>query len=92
MLFMVIERFRNGDPGAVGARFRANGRMLPDGVTYHASWMEVSGKRCFQIMEAVDREGLEGWVRHWSDLVEFEITPVLTSAEFWAGVNETDEG
>jgi len=58
--------------------------MLPDGVTYHASWLEPSGARCFQIMEAPTPELLQAWVSRWSDLVDFEITPVQTSAEYWA--------
>jgi hypothetical protein len=33
---MVIEDFRNGDPEPVHDRFVARGRMLPEGVTYHA--------------------------------------------------------
>jgi len=33
MRVMVIERFRNGDPGPVYARFKERGRLLPDGVT-----------------------------------------------------------
>ncbi len=84
MLFMVIEHFRNGDPVPVGERFRRNGRMLPEGVTYHASWMDASGARCFQVMEAERPELLDAWVARWSDLVHFEIVPVLTSVDFWA--------
>jgi len=37
MLFMVIERYRAGDPDAVGERFRTQGRMAPDDVVYHGS-------------------------------------------------------
>lgn len=84
MLFMVIERFRHDDPGPVGERFRRRGRMLPDGVSYLTSWMEATGARCFQVMEAESRELLQPWIDCWSDLVELEIVPVLTSAEFWA--------
>jgi Protein of unknown function (DUF3303) len=83
MLFMVIERFRQGDPTAVGERFKASGRMLPDGVAYQASWMETTGSRCFQIMDAPDLDALNVWVRRWDDLVECEIIPVLMSADFW---------
>jgi hypothetical protein len=83
MLFMVIERFKNGEPQPVGARFRELGRMLPDGVVYHASWMEMTGTRCYQIMEAADEEALRGWMRHWDDLVEFEVIPVLRSTDYW---------
>ena len=81
---MVIERFKPGSQAAIGARFKQNGRMLPDGVTYHASWVEPSGARCFQIMETASPELLQTWISRWSDLVDFEIIPVRTSAEFWA--------
>jgi len=84
MLFMVIESFKGGDARAVGRRFKQSGRMLPEGVTYHGSWMDQTGVRCFQVMEAADAESLKGWVRRWEDLVDFEIVPVQYSAEFWA--------
>lgn len=84
MLFMVIERFKNGDPGPAGERFRQRGRMLPEGVLYHTSWMETSGGRCFQVMEAPAAASLGPWVEHWSDLVDFEIVPIMTSSDFWA--------
>ena len=40
MLFMVIEHFK--DVSAIGARFRAKGRMLPEGVTYQTSWIDAA--------------------------------------------------
>ena len=86
MLFMVIEHFKNGDPTPVGHRFRLHGRMLPEGVTYHASWIDAQNARCFQVMEAPDWESLEPWINAWNDLVDFEMIPVQTSAEFWASV------
>ncbi len=84
MLFMVIEHFKKGDPRPVGDRFREKGRMLPEGVVYHASWVDAQSGRCFQVMEARKRESLDQWVAAWNDLVDFEIVPVRTSAEFWA--------
>jgi len=84
MLFMVIERFKTGDVDAIGERFRRKGRMLPDGVTYHASWVDPATLRCFQVMEAATQDTLKDWIRLWNDLVEFEVIPVQTSAEFWA--------
>ena len=80
---MMIETFKNGDPTPVGARFAREGRMLPDGVTYEASWVEQAGRRCFQLMQAPDRATLDLWIARWSDLVDFEVVPVLTSKDFW---------
>ena len=85
MLYMVIENFRDGNLTLVGERFAQCGRMLPEGVVYHASWMDTAGLRCFQIMEAPSRERLDEWTAKWEDLVEFEVVPVLTSADYWAG-------
>ncbi len=81
MLFMVIERFRNGDAAAVYRRFRERGRMLPDGLNYVESWTESDFGRCFQLMECDDPSLFDEWTARWQDLVEFEVTPVLTSQE-----------
>lgn len=79
MLFMVIERFKNGDPAPVYERFRSQGRMLPDGLTYVNSWVDTSHTRCFQLMESSDPTTLGTWISRWSDLVDFEVVPVVTS-------------
>jgi len=83
MLFMVIERFQNGDFKAVRQRFQDQGRMLPENVLYHASWINAETATCYQVMEAPDRESLQPWIDAWRDLVDFEVVPVETSAEFW---------
>ena len=84
MLFMVIEHFRNNDPKPVGERFLLRGRMLPEGVTYHASWIDPQALCCFQIMEAESVEKLAQWTARWADLADFEVVPVLTSQDYWA--------
>ena len=83
MLYMVIERFRNADPKPIGERFRRNGRMLPEGLTYHVSWVDSEGARCFQVMESLSPDLLAAWTGRWNDLIDFEIVPVMTSADFW---------
>jgi len=83
MLFMVVETFTKG-PDAVGERFAAKGRMIPPGVTYETSWVDATGNRCFQLMQAPDRASLDAWIVNWSDLVQFEVVPILTSQEFWS--------
>lgn len=84
MLFMVIETFKGGNAKAVAERFSRSGRMLPDGVNYHASWIEPTGARCFQVMEAATPDLFNAWIDRWCDLVDFEVIPVLNSVDFWA--------
>lgn len=76
MQFMVIEHFRNQNAKAVYARFKERGRMMPDGLTFVASWVSADLGRCFQVMETADVTLLQRWAAEWSDLVEFEIVPV----------------
>ena len=81
MLYMVVEHFRNGDPLPVYRRFRDKGRLAPAGLLYVSSWVTQDSRRCFQIMECNERRLLDQWVAQWQDLVDFEIIPVVTSAE-----------
>jgi hypothetical protein len=86
MLFMVVEHFKNGDAVPVYRRFREQGRLAPTGLNYVGSWVTSDLTRCFQIMESPDRALLEQWLVRWSDLVDFEVVPVITSAEAAASV------
>lgn len=79
--YMVVERFKNKDAVAVYRRFRDKGRMMPEGVRYVSSWIDEGFERCYQLMETHDRELLDLWMANWSDLVEFEVFPVITSQE-----------
>ena len=81
MLYMVLERFKNRDAKAVYRRFRENGRMAPEGLTYLDSWVETNFDRCFQVMECEDAKLLEEWADRWRDLVDFEFVPVRRSKE-----------
>ncbi len=78
---MVIERFKNQDATPVYDRFRDQGRMTPEGLEYVSSWVDTKLERCFQIMETSDPKLMEEWTAHWSDIVDFEIVPVMSSAD-----------
>lgn len=78
---MVIENFRNSDPGPVYRRFDACGRMMPEGLVYVSSWVSEDLTTCWQVMETDDPSNLDAWIRNWNDLVDFTVIPVLTSAE-----------
>ena len=81
MHYMVIEKYRNGDPAPVYARFRERGRMMKEGLHYVGSWITDDLGTCYQVMECADRALLEEWMSHWDDIVDFEVISVLTSPE-----------
>jgi hypothetical protein len=78
---MIFERFRNADAASVYRRFRERGRLAPEGLSYVASWVDEAMSTCYQVMETADRALLDQWMAQWSDLVEFEVHPVMTSQE-----------
>jgi uncharacterized protein DUF3303 len=86
MQFVIIEKFRGGDPIPVYRRFRDRGRLAPDGLRYVASWVTEDLTRCYQVMECEDRGLLDEWIANWQDIVDFEVIPTMTSAEAAAAV------
>jgi hypothetical protein len=78
---MIIEHFKNQDAEPVYRRFRDRGRLAPEELRYISSWVDEKLERCFQLMEAEDRKLLDEWMSNWSDLVEFEVYPVISSKE-----------
>ena len=79
MLYMVVERFK--DAPAIYRRLREKGRMMPEGLEYVSSWIDVDMKICWQLMCAEDESLFQRWIDNWKDLMDFEIVPVCPSAE-----------
>jgi hypothetical protein len=88
MIFMIVEQFR--DKKLLHDRFQSQGRMLPENVVYQASWIDPATDRCYQVMEAPDREALTPWIKSWNDIVDIQVIPVLTSQDFWAKFESED--
>jgi len=80
VLYMVLEEYRHG-PEPVYERFRARGRMMPEGLDYVDSWVTLDRARCYQLMRTEDAALFDQWIAAWSDLVQFQVIPVMTSAE-----------
>jgi Domain of unknown function (DUF3303) len=82
MLFMIIERSKDGDMLPIYKRVREEGRAIPDGLKYVESWVEVNFSRCFQLMECDDLRSLQERILNWRGSgTYFEIVPVVTSKE-----------
>ena len=78
---MIVEHFKNQDPIPVYRRFRDRGRLAPEGLQYVSSWVDENLERCFQLMETADRKFLDEWIANWSDIVDFDVYPVISSQE-----------
>ncbi|MEO7982590.1 MAG: DUF3303 family protein [Bacteroidota bacterium] len=81
MLYMIIERFQPGKLKAMYQRFDEKGRMLPEGLQYLHSWIDDEISTCYQVMETDSIETIHKWISKWSDLVDFEVIPVITSSQ-----------
>ena len=81
MMFMVVETFRNQDGKAIYRRLRDRGRQMPDGLSFVGSWVQADMGRCCQLMECDDVTLLQRWIVQWSDLIEFEIVPVVAGKD-----------
>jgi len=55
--------------------------MAPAGLVHISSWVDAKLETCYQVMKTHDRALLDQWIANWSDLVDFEIVPVITSNE-----------
>lgn len=78
---MVVEHFKNKDAAPVYRRFREAGRLAPENLRYVSSWVDLKFEKCFQLMETDDENLLKDWIANWSDIVDFEYFPVMTSRE-----------
>lgn len=78
---MIVEHFKDRDPIPVYRRFRDCGRLAPKGLEYVSSWVDENLHCCFQLMEAANQELINQWINNWSDIVDFEVYPVISSKE-----------
>ena len=86
MQYMIIERFHPGKIKELYKRFDEKGRLMPEGVVYISSWIDESVETCYQVMESESPEKLMQWINNWKDLADFEVIPVISSAQAKAKV------
>lgn len=81
MHYMVIERFKPGRVADIYRRLVERGRMMPESLRYVDSFISADLATCWQVMETDDYGSFESWMSNWRDVMDFEIVPVLSSAE-----------
>jgi hypothetical protein len=57
------------------------GGMPPQGVTMLSRWHSIGSGRGFAIAETDDPVALSRWCREWSDLMSFEVLPVINDEQ-----------
>ncbi len=81
MFHMISGSLRKGVPVPGYRRFQDHGRLAPEGLQYVSSWVTSDMTTCYQLMECDDRRLLEQWMMRWNILIDFEVIPVITSAQ-----------
>lgn len=81
MFYMVYERFREGAAPEIYRRLREKGRMMPEGLEYVSSWIDLDFKSCYQLMRTENESLFRQWTDNWKDLMEFQVVSVRSSAE-----------
>lgn len=84
MLFHARYAYRGEDRDKVHQRFLQTGGAPPSGVTMLGRWHGAQGNGGFLVAETEDATALARWLQDWTDLVAFEVTPVVTDEEFAA--------
>ena len=81
MHYMIIEKYKAGKAKEIYQRFEEHGRLMPDGLHYVSTWISADLSICYQVMQTDKFRTVEQWMDNWKDLVDFEVTPVITSQE-----------
>lgn len=76
----MIEHFVGG-ARPIYERFERDGRLMPDGLEFVASWVTADLQRCFEVIECDDVTRLQAWVANQENLAEFEIVPVVVGSQ-----------
>ena len=82
MIFHVTFEYPPAHRDAVHERFKQTGAPPPSGVTMSGRWHDVAGNRGFLVAESDSADAVAAWLQEWSELISFDVTPVLTDEAF----------
>jgi len=77
MLFMITYEISPENRDAVNKRFLETGGPPPTGAKMLGRWTSPGGQG-FCLAESDDMIAIGKWIHDWSDLMPFEVFPVLT--------------
>lgn len=82
MLYVVSWTIQTDHRNAAQARFKETGGMPPEGVEMLGRWHSVEGNRGLCIAKSDDAVAVAKWAQAWSDVLSFDIYPVLDDEDF----------
>lgn len=77
MIHIIAWTFRPEHRDAIQARFKATGGLPPQGVKMLGRWHGVGTNKGICVAESDDALATARWAQQWSDLMSFDIYPVL---------------
>ncbi|MCB0686265.1 MAG: DUF3303 family protein [Saprospiraceae bacterium] len=80
MTFLVIEKFNKDKIKLLYQRLEKEGRLMPEGIEYISSWIDIDITTCYQIVKGANIGQIQEWLTRWAGFAEFEIIPVIDSA------------
>ena len=81
MLYMSTYEITPETRNAVQKRFMETGGPPPEGVTMLGRWVTPGGKG-FCVSESDDIVLVAKWLQEWSDILPFEIFPIMTDEQY----------
>ena len=88
MQFMVQYEFGVAQREAAEARFLETGAQPPEGVTLLGRWHDVAGRKGYMVVEADDATRIAAYMRSWTDLLTFGLTPVVSDEQIAQVIRE----
>jgi hypothetical protein len=81
MIHVIAWTFKPEHRNAVQARFKETGGLPPEGVKMLGRWHGIGTNKGVCVAESDDPLAVAKWAQGWSDLMSFDVYPVLTDAE-----------
>jgi len=88
LLFHISYEFSPENRDDVQQRFRETGGLPPQGVVMHGRWHCAEGLGGFVVAESDDPVAVAKWTQAWTDLLSFEVTPVLNDEQITEVIGE----
>ncbi|MBZ5661447.1 MAG: DUF3303 domain-containing protein [Acidobacteriia bacterium] len=81
MTFHITYKLTPENRNTAQQRLKSTGGLPPAGVTMIARWHCAQGQKGFVLAESSDALAIAKWLQDWTDLLTFEVTPVINDEQ-----------